>query len=539
MKTQTGIKITVGAVIILLSISGVFLLFGYKQEKLNDAFLDAVEKGDIRKVTELLEQGADIHAVKRKYDSGDMAIHLAARKGDLDIVKFLLDKGISVDEENLDKITPLIKGLWNEKLAENDELIKYLIERGANVNHKDNLKRSPIHYIANSWHPDELINVVELLIKAGADLNAQDYYGMTPMQLALRREQYGMVEYLISKGAKVTIDVAAVLGNLDAVKKLVQDGENPFVKDRGGRTALDWAAQQGRFEVVRFLIEDYPKMRFQGETIENQEIERVLIYSIKTAHVDLMNYLVGIINDKYPDLKASYTRHLLLSVKSGKTEIVQMLLDNGADINARFSESLIEAAIDANNEETLRLLLSRGTNPNEEMKLLKITPLHQCAIYNRPKMVPILVEFGAKVDAKNMDGDEPLDLAARNDEAEVVQELIKAGAKISLWNAVRIGDIEKVKEFLQNKPDTNYIDKKGYAPIHLAVMAEKKDMVEFLLKEGADVNLPTPDNLTALDIAEGMYYKVFMVKERVKTIDEMSAILRQHGAKNYRDIKRK
>ena len=92
MKSTAYTKITVGIVILLLTTSGVLLFIGYKQQKLNDAFLDAVFKGDYQKVVELIEQGADIRAKKRQFYSRSMAIHLSAWQGHLNIVKYLFDK---------------------------------------------------------------------------------------------------------------------------------------------------------------------------------------------------------------------------------------------------------------------------------------------------------------------------------------------------------------------------------------------------------------------------------------------------------------
>jgi len=61
-----------------------------QQEKLNKALLEAVKKGDLSKVQELVQEGADVNFKTR---SGDTPLHIAASKGHLEILDFLLKNG--------------------------------------------------------------------------------------------------------------------------------------------------------------------------------------------------------------------------------------------------------------------------------------------------------------------------------------------------------------------------------------------------------------------------------------------------------------
>ena len=59
------------------------------------------------------------------------------------------------------------------------------------------------------------------------------------------------------------------------------------------------------------------------------------------------------------------------------------------------------------------------------------TPLHLAALYGQPKVMRLLVEAGANVDAYDSEGNTPLLLAAEQRRTDVVMELIRLGADVN------------------------------------------------------------------------------------------------------------
>ena len=124
----------------------------------------------------LLDHGADVFARKvhgeTAYDMAaghqdiaqmikrEMELLDAAGKGDVRVVKELLDKGAYVNVRDPDGRTPLTEAVWNN----NGELVRLLIDRGANVNTRKNDGATPLS-IARGKGSSEII---ELLKKAGA-----------------------------------------------------------------------------------------------------------------------------------------------------------------------------------------------------------------------------------------------------------------------------------------------------------------------------------------------------------------------------------
>jgi len=158
---------------------------------------------DIKMFKELKEQGINIHA------GDDYALRLAAYKGYLNVVKYLIGQGADIHACNDD---PLIRASENGHL----EVIKYLVEQGADIYAYDNYALQLAAY--NGY-----LNVVKYLVEKGADI-------YTDHELALRW--------------------SAKNGHIEVVKYLIEQGTNVHADND---LALRWAEENGHLEVVEYL----------------------------------------------------------------------------------------------------------------------------------------------------------------------------------------------------------------------------------------------------------------------------------------------
>jgi cytohesin len=117
------------------------------------------------------------------------------------------------------------------------------------------------------------------------------------------------------------------------------------------------------------------------------------------------------------------------------------------------------------------------------------------------------LDNGVDVNAKDDDGDTPLDVA--EDHPETADFLRKHGANTGDWlnadksihTAVRDGNIEAVKQYLDAGTDVNAKDENGVTPLHQAAFYGQKEVVELLIAKGADVNAKEEDGWTPLHFA--------------------------------------
>ena len=139
--------------------------------------LTAAEKGNLRRVRLLVEQGADVNEGNI---NGFTPVHLASGHGHLDVVRYLVEQGASLDKINNDGWTPLFAAAFRGYI----EVVRFLLEQGADREKVDNTGWTPLHWAAANSHLD----VAMLLMSYGADLNARTNGGRLPIDLARTEE---------------------------------------------------------------------------------------------------------------------------------------------------------------------------------------------------------------------------------------------------------------------------------------------------------------------------------------------------------------
>jgi len=164
-----------------------------------------------------------------KNAEGQTPMHSAASAGSIEVVKFLLDLGVDIDEPNDAGVTPLSYAADNGHEA----VVKLLLETGkVNVNSKDSeYGRTPLLWAAIRGHQV----VVKLLLETGkVDVNSKDSkFGQTPLSWAAENGHEAVVKLLLETG-KVDVD----------------SKDSEF-----GRTPLLWAAENKQEAVVKLLLE--------------------------------------------------------------------------------------------------------------------------------------------------------------------------------------------------------------------------------------------------------------------------------------------
>ena len=152
---------------------------------------DAAKAGDVDKAKQLLDQGA---ALAEPDPAGEPALLIAALNGHADVVALLLDRGADVNVRNKGGLTALHAAAYGGHV----DVVELLIERGAAVNEAKNLYHmSPLHAAAEEGHTE----VVELLMAKGADIEAKERNGYTPLTQAGWRQYWDTAGLLMKAGA--------------------------------------------------------------------------------------------------------------------------------------------------------------------------------------------------------------------------------------------------------------------------------------------------------------------------------------------------
>jgi len=258
-------------------------------------------------------------------------------------------------------------------LVRSPELSKAKIERLGTLDFQHE-GATPLHYAA--WCGN--IEAAQLLLDYGADIDLRDgSFGSPPVGWAGENRQGEMVQFLVDRGAKVTIGQIAAWGSLDELRRRIRDVPS-LVNDGTGEESDRWsplwqAAGWNSKEVVVFLL---------ASGADPNAVTR------------------------------SRQTPILGATQGGNVEIVKALIEAGADVCARFKDgrTALHKAAEAGSGPVADLLISKGIDV-DATKNTGETALHFAAWDRSREVVEVLVNKGASVTAKDQKGRTPLDLA--------------------------------------------------------------------------------------------------------------------------------
>lgn len=231
-----------------------------------------------------------------------------------------------------------------------------------------------------------------------------------------------------------------------------------------------------------------------------------------------------------------------MAVRQGHTEVVQLLLETGADPGqSRFTydswDKLLRIAEERGYRELHRLLVAAmaqrfnyaaafaplaeaikegsrarvaeilGANPAliSAADALGNGPLHWAALTRQLELIDYFIARGAALEVRRADGQtpllvalngdywyrRPLPAAAQSDRWVVVRHLLACGADYALSIACAAGDLTRVKDLLQADPaQARRLDAGGRSPLSYAAGAGHLEIVQKLLDLGAEPNQP-------------------------------------------------
>lgn len=285
---------------------------GRSADTFDNRLLWAAQCGNVKKVAQLLREGADVNA---KGPGGVTPLMCAAVKGRTQVVELLLmskavvdqmtDEGdtallgalqmISCDEAKL----PLVSALAKRR---HHEVVRLLIEGEADVNRVQGELSSYVLLKAIRLEDEALVKTV---LDGSADVDRADDKGVTPLRAAVYEKRAEIMELLLKN--KATVDLRAGAGDI---------------------TPLHYACLGGWVKGARVLLEHSADIEVKAARVNNST---PLLLAIISKNAELVQLLI----DKKADASIVICEGKLGAVKTavegGQTAIVKMLMEAGAD----------------------------------------------------------------------------------------------------------------------------------------------------------------------------------------------------------------
>ncbi len=530
----------------------------------------AVIKNDKALVELLFKQGARATVTN---DQGDTPLHYAA-KSDASMLEMLLNGGSAINAKNRKGETPLIIALEEH----NGDAVHLLLKHGADPNMVSAHKLSALHIAILKGDKDSIklllenranvnidfangdtglhrvvmlgdAEIVKLFLQAGASVNERNNKdGTSPLQIAIEQENADIVQLLLAHNAdrdiavgtvwdrfenrkKTLLDVAAIKGNKAIIELLLSTQEVKRWNEL--RTVLFWGIDTKNLDIIEFVLEraDIEKFWYGPD--------KVPAIALAVSDFKVFEFLIskGInVNQKS---KNGWTAFVLAAV-AGSTETIDLLFAKGADIHATIIEqgiafnaldlialakndlpkdiigarkkvirkllllgldtkfpimgtaSKLVWAMQESYTDAVSALLARGEDT--EILVDGFTPLQLAVANNNKEVAELLIQAGANTNGRGKDGVVALHFAAALEDSYMLELLLSHGAspnvrdKVDVLSALQFaaksGKVKNMEILLACGAKIDHFN----ALLHLAVENNRIEVVKFLLNRGANIN---------------------------------------------------
>jgi ankyrin repeat protein len=519
---------------ILPYIKNKFSLDNYGKNILFDA-LSSGNKDMIDLVYSLPDLDINIQAKNK-----DSLLHFV-KDGHLDIIEFLLTKGVSPtlqDSDDKNIIFYLSQRMENTVVVSEISKISKLIDlalraEDAIAQKNQNGETLLLGFLKNLHKPlgeynqkKMLSQLIETFIKSGVNIDEQDNEGNTPLLVAVEKNDLETVQLLVNNGADINLknkegstplSIAVMKGNkdyYDMIKLLLAFEADPNIKDSKGLTLIE--------KILYILIYVYnyenSTMPFCVSDILNKEQKEededfILKYNEDDYMKDVLEMMISY---KIADLSVLDSRgnpYLFILIITQNDSLAKLLIRYGADINQenKDGKNILQYYLDFASENEI-----------------------EDSIVN--KRIKDIIKFGVNLDHRDEHGGTILHNTVLKHPLTITKNIHKCGANIDvsdhkgrtlLHNAIWANNLETMKYIIQNnRALLNTPDKLGILPINYAAFIGSKELVCYLIKEKSYVN----------NIHEIPQYMINFLKRFHKNIKELEQ-LKTLSPQDKKDIK--
>ncbi|KAI4265983.1 MAG: hypothetical protein L6R38_009035 [Xanthoria sp. 2 TBL-2021] len=449
----------------------------------------AVKKQNLELTDLFLSYKADVNKRAKSYHMSMSPLIYAVDQRNVEIINLLLDHGANVNQPNLEQMTPLHIAVGHKDI----DIINTLLDRGADVS----AESSKIPPTALGMAIDQVsFDIIKTLVKHRCDVN-QAFWRKTPISLAIKKGDLNIIQYLMQNNAHVdtgTLQTAVEMQNIEQFRLLLTHQEKAGGPKANLSTLALAASRVGNEDALRLLLE-------RGVDVNA---------STSLEYLRVRYYDGDYLRHEHRIVEAGGETLVWLAAAGGHLRSLNLLLGKGADIEKR-------AYPKACTEHTLEDCLFA------EKRVEECTAVQIAVSHSHWDCARLLVRHGgdlnAWVDCFQGESERLLHLAinAPVGPTEILRNLADIGADLNIENygsrtplhvlpstaTSRGNKISMARTLIAKGGEINHKDDWGVTPLHCAVGVKSRDyeLIEFLLKNGADPNAKDKNDQTPLHYA--------------------------------------
>nr|XP_033328163.1 uncharacterized protein LOC117221368 [Megalopta genalis] len=487
--------------------------------------------------SKLLKENVTNIQLQEKYYDKEILL-LAAKEGNIGITSFVLDNSYHLNNiyaATCDQGRTLLHVAADSNQF---DMVKFLVNRGlTDFNAKDNNGSTALHMAARHGYVD----IVKYLANENlVDINAQDKNGTTVLHLAAWFGHSEIMRFLINEkqadynikdcDGRAMLQMVAIYGDIDMMKFLIDEHQADFTaKDYDGDTVLHMAASCGHLDLVKYLVNE---KKIDVNAVE-EEGTTILHMAACFGHMNVVEFLI---NEKNADVNAideDGDTVLHLTVSCGHFDVIKYLInEKNADFNAPNADgtTILHSAACFGYLDMIKFLINEKSVDINATNNAGKTVFLFAASYGHLAIVKYLINVKqVDINVKDDKGNTALHLATSCDHLDVVKFLIDEknadfnarnnDDRTVLHTATAFGHLEIVKYLINEKQaDYNATSMRDNTVLHLAAYYGHLDIVKYLVNEKqTNVNVKNNRGTTVLHVAACFGYLEivkWLVKEK-------------------------
>ena len=466
------------------------------------SLIAAARAGDGGAVEALLQGPVDVNA---SATGGMTALHWAVQGDAADIVGLLLDAGADATRPNRYGVAPITLAALNGNAA----IVTRLLAAGADPNRRLADGEKVLMTAARTGRVD----VIQALLAAGADPNASEAArGQTALMWAAAENNADAIRTLVASGAHVaarTGDPAAgeAGGVFSAEVGLTRDA-----RSGPSFTALLFAVQLGQIDAVRALLE-------VGADVNDAfpDGTSALVVAAMNGQHDVGIYLIDRGADVHAAEQGWNALHQIIRLR--RTNIGHMPPPEGR--GNRSSMDLIGRLLAAGVDVNAPMTADFRDGYRNRLNRVGATPFLLASKNVDTEVMRVLLDAGADPLTPNADLTTPL--------------MVAAG--VDMWNPGEDGGatvehepeaLEAVKMLVELGNDVHAANDRGETALHGAAYRGAPSIVDYLVEQGAELDARSAQGWTPWTIANGVFYSLFY-KEQPAAADRLAELMAARG----------
>jgi ankyrin repeat protein len=403
-------------------------------------------------------------------------------------IRYILD----LPDNNVSKLTHDSRNYLHWAAARgNVEIMEYLLSRGIKVHVEDSHGLTVLNYAANGGQQNT--RVYDLCLANGADLKKDlSTEGANALLLAIANDKdFALTNYFISKGLSLqntdaqgnnAFSYAAKAGNIELLKALLEKG----VPAMG--SAMIMAAQGGRRGANTIEVFQYLESVHVEPTSVSKNGENALHYVVRRPKQNeiIQYFLSKGVDVNQPDEEGN-TVLMNAAASNREAAVFDLLLPTVKDVNQvnKNGVTALAMAVRSNSPEIVGYLIGKGASVHASDRNGDNLAFYLIQSYNAKNVE----DFSAKLKILQEKG---FDITKAQQNGNNLYHL-----------AVSKNDLSLLKILEGLKINVNEKNKDGITPLHKAAMISKDDTImKYLLSIGARKDIVTNFKETAFDLAE-------------------------------------